>query len=335
MSASPKTRATTPKAPPAEAVERFRTSLDAIAATDEGIGVAVSGGPDSLALLLLAAAARPGQVEAATVDHGLRPEGAAEAAMVAALCAKLGVPHHVLTVEWAEKPETGLQERARLKRYMLLGKWAQDRGLKTLVTAHHLDDQAETALMRLIRGSGVRGLAAMRRLSRAPSGRVQLARPLLGWRRSELEKLCADAGLAPAQDPSNTDQQFERVRIRAALAEADWIDPVAVATSARNLAEADAALGWATALVWRRAVKRDGEQLLFQVKGVPRELRRRVVSRAISRLASEGAGAGLRGREVDRLLAELAAGRKATLRGVLCIGGAGLWRFAKAPARSA
>jgi tRNA(Ile)-lysidine synthase len=335
VSAAPKTLATSPASPAGEAVERFRTSLDSVAASDGTMGIAVSGGPDSLALLLLAAGARPGQVEAATVDHGLRAEGPAEAAMVAALCEKLGVPHQILTAEWAEKPETGLQERARLKRYTLLGKWAEERGVKTLVTAHHLDDQAETALMRLMRGAGVRGLGSMRRLSRAPAGRVPLARPLLGWRRSDLEKVCADAGVAPVRDPSNTDQQFERVRIRAAMAEADWIDPVAVATSARNLAEADAALGWATALVWRRAVKRQGEQLLFQAKGVPRELRRRVVSRAVSKLASEGAGVGLRGREVDRLLAELAAGRKATLRGVLCIGGAEQWRFRKAPARAA
>jgi len=335
VSAPAKTAEIGPAAPASEAIERFRASLDPIAPSDGKIGIAVSGGPDSLALLLLAAATRPGRVEAATVDHGLRPESAAEAAMVAALCEKLGVPHQILTVEWAEKPETGLQERARVKRYALLGKWAEERGLTTLVTAHHLDDQAETALMRLMRGAGVRGLGAMRRIGRAPVGRVPLARPLLGWRRSELEQVCADAGLAPVQDPSNADQQFERVRIRAALAEADWLDPVAIATTARNLAEADAALGWATAIVWRRAVKRDGEQLLFQAKGIPRELRRRVVGRAVARLASEGQGARLRGREIDRLLAELAAGRKATLRGVLCSGGGEQWRFQKAPARAA
>ncbi len=335
MSASGKTATTGPAAPASEAVKRFAASLDPIAAADGTIGVAVSGGPDSLALLLLAAAARPGRVEAASVDHGLRPEGADEAAMVAKLCAQLGVPHQILTVEWPEKPETALQERARNRRYALLGKWAEERGLATLVTAHHLDDQAETVLMRLIRGAGVRGLGAMRRIARAPVGRVPLARPLLGWRRSELEQVCADAGVTPAQDAGNKDQQYERVRVRTALAEADWLDPVAIATSARNLGEADAALGWATALVWRRAVKRDGEQLLFQAKGIPRELRRRVVARAIGRLASEGVGAGLRGREVDRLLAELAAGRKATLRGVLCIGGPGQWRFSKAPARAA
>lgn len=333
MSAS-KDAAATVAAPAAEAVERFRASLDPIAAPGRTVGLAVSGGPDSLALLLLAAAARPGGVEAATVDHGLRADSAAEAALVAEYCAKLGVPHQILTVEWAEKPETGLQERARGKRYALLGEWAAKRELAALVTAHHLDDQAETALMRLMRGAGVRGLSAMRRLGRAPVGRVPLARPLLGWRRSELEQICSDAGLAPVQDPSNTDDQFERARVRAALAEADWLDPAAIAASAGHLGEADAALGWATAMVWRSAVRRKDAQLLFRPKGIPRELRRRVVARAVARLASEGAAGPLRGRELDRLLAELAAGRKATLRGVLCIGGE-QWRFGRAPARAA
>lgn len=321
-------------APDSEMVERFRRSLDPIARPGQKLGLAISGGPDSLALLLLAAAARPGEVEAATVDHGLRPESAAEAAMVAELCAKLDVPHRTLTVEWDEKPETGLQARARMKRYALLSAWAGERGLETLVTAHHLDDQAETALMRLMRGAGVRGLSAMRRLGRGPAGRVPLARPLLGWRRSELEQVCTDAGAAPVNDPSNADENFERVRMRAALAEADWLDPVSIAASARHLGEADAALGWATALVWRRAVRRNGDQLLFQAKGIPREIRRRVVSRAVARLASEGAAGDLRGREIDRLLVELAAGRKATLRGVLCSGG-NQWRFQRAPARAA
>lgn len=334
MSAPAKAEKTLPAVPDSAAVERFRRSIDPLAGPEEKIGVAVSGGPDSLALLLLAAAARPGGVEAATVDHGLRAESAGEAAMVAELCDRLGVPHRTLTIEWAEKPETALQEQARARRYALLSDWAGERGLKALVTAHHLDDQAETFVMRLMRGAGVRGLSAMRRRGRAPAGRVPLARPLLGWRHSELEQICAAAGCAPVDDPSNADEQFERVRVRAALAGADWLDPAAIAASAGHMADADAAIGWATALVWRRAVRRNGEILLFQPRGIPREIRRRVISRAIARLASEGAAGELRGREIDRLLAELGAGRKATLRGVLCSGGE-QWRFQRAPARAA
>src|SRR3954453_16959972 len=143
-------------------VDRFRKSLDPLLAPDERIGIAVSGGPDSLALLLLAASARPGKIEAATVDHTLREASRGEAEMVARVCAKLNVPHAILTAEWEQKPTTAIQERARNERYRLLARWAEDQGLVAIATAHHADDQAETLVMRLARGAGVRGLAGMK-----------------------------------------------------------------------------------------------------------------------------------------------------------------------------
>jgi tRNA(Ile)-lysidine synthase len=315
-----------------EAVERFRRDLDALVPAGTPIGLAVSGGPDSLALLLLAVEARPLGVEAATVDHVLRPESRVEAETVAALCERLGVPHKILTVKWAEKPESAIQERARLMRYRLLGDWARERGLSSLLTAHHLDDQAETFLMRLARGAGVKGLAGMRRVSRAQGGGIAVVRPLLGWRHSELESVCADAGVEPVQDPSNEDDQFERVRVRKALAAADWLGADAIARSATNLAEADGALGWATNLEWQRGVRNGGGEIAYTPTDAPREIRRRIVQRAILALGSEGGGAELRGREVDQVLAALRTGKRATLRGVLCTGGSE-WRFARAPAR--
>ena len=327
----PKTAEKTPK-PDQQLVDRFGRELDALIAPGQRVGVAVSGGPDSLALLLLATAARPGLVEAATVDHGLRPEAHKEAELVASVSEQLGVPHSILTVEWKEKPETAIQERARNARYGLLGSWARDKGLAAVVTGHHADDQAETLIMRLLRGAGVKGLAGMRRLSKAPGAQFALLRPLLGWRRSELEQLCADAGVKPAEDPSNADEQFERVRIRRALADADWFDSGAVALSATNLAQADAALHWATTQEWKRAVTNGGGQLVYRPGDAPREIRRRIARRAVLRLATEGQGAELRGRELDKLLAVLMSGRQATLRGVLCSGGE-QWRFAPAPAR--
>lgn len=318
--------------PSAALIDRFRRSLDALVGPDARIGVAVSGGPDSVALLLLTTAARSGRVEAATVDHSLRPEARAEADMVAQLCERLGVPHTVLTAEWTEKPATAIQERARIARYRLLGEWAKERSIAALLTGHHADDQAETFLMRLLRGSGVRGLAAMRRLVRTPGASVALARPLLGWRRSELEQVCADAGVTPVADPSNDDEQFERVRVRKALAEADYLDSAAIALSANHLAQADAALQWAAAQEWQRAVTISDGVIAYRPTDAPREIRRRIVRLAVSKLASEGRGIDLRGRELDRLLAVLAGGGKATLRGVLCSGGPA-WRFARAPAR--
>lgn len=282
-----------------------------------------------MALLLLAHAALPGMVETATVDHALRPESADEAALVARVCAELGVPHATLVVTVGKG---NLQDRARAARYAALGEWLEERGLEALLTAHQMDDQAETLMMRLARGAGIKGLAAMRVKSPVPGSALGLLRPLLRWRHRELVDICKGAGVTAAEDPSNDDDQFERVRMRKALAGADWIDALAMVKSAANLAEADAALHWATTQEWNRAVKRNGAQIAFRPAGIPREIRRRLARRAVLAMASEGKGAELRGPELDRLVAALAGGRKATLRGVLCIGGE-IWRFGKAPAR--
>lgn len=319
--------------PSAELIERFRRGLEPLAKPGTRIGIAVSGGPDSLALLLLAAATRPGEVEAATVDHALRPEARTEAEAVAALCERLGVTHTILTAEWDEKPQTAIQERARNARYGLLGKWAREHGIGALAVAHHVDDQAETFIMRLARGAGVKGLAGMRRLAPAPrDGAVALLRPLLGWRRSELEQIVADAGLTASADPSNEDEQFERVRVRQALGQADWLDAGSIALSAAHLAQADAALRWATRQEWQRSVTAGGGAIVYKPGNAPREIRRRIARLAVLRLATEGRGTDLRRRELDQLLLALARGRKATLRGVLCTGGP-QWRFSRAPAR--
>ena len=313
-------------------ISRFKTDLDALVTADSRLGIAVSGGADSLALLLLAAAARPGKVEAATVDHRLRPASRDEAKMVARVCAKLGVNHAVLAAEWETKPVTAIQERAREERYRLLTQWAGARDLDAVATAHHLDDQAETLLMRLARGAGVRGLSGVRVRSNLPSSDIILVRPLIGWRHSELEEVCAEAGLPPVRDPSNEDSQFERVRVRRALAKPGLLDASSLALCAANLAEADVALEWAAEQEWERQVTNGGSEVIYRPAGAPPEIVRRLVSRAVLGLATEGRHADLRGKELDRLLATLATGDTATLRGVKCAGGAE-WRFSRAPPR--
>ncbi|WP_230534431.1 tRNA lysidine(34) synthetase TilS [Microvirga roseola] len=180
-----------------------------------GVLAAVSGGPDSIALMHLLARWRAGgmrpRIVVATVDHGLRPESAAEAAFVARAAQELGLPHRVLA--WTgEKPRTGLQEAAREARYALLVRWAQGEGASHLVTAHTLDDQAETILMRLAKGSGPAGLAGMRRVR--DRGGVLHLRPLLGWQKSALLRLCEEQGWDYVSDPSNADERFARVRWR-------------------------------------------------------------------------------------------------------------------------
>ena len=320
--------------PDSALVERFRADLDALIETGERIGVAVSGGPDSLALLMLAAAARPGEIEAATVDHGLRPGSREEAEMVASFCERLGVPHSILAIEWDLPPTSAIQEQARAVRYGALAQWARERQLGAIVTAHHLDDQAETLVMRLNRGSGVRGLAGMRRRSSVPGySDLPLLRPLLGWRRSELERICADGNASPATDPANADERHERVRVRQALHDADWLDPEALAKSAANLAAADEALEWASDREWAEAVQADEGRIVYRASTAPIEIMRRVVARAIAELGTEGDAGELRGRKLDRLIADLQQCNTTTLRGVLCMGGLD-WTFRTAPPRS-
>lgn len=315
-------------------LDRFRADLDALVPPGERLGLAVSGGPDSLALLLLAAAVRPGEVEAATVDHALRPGSRAEAEQVGDMCVGLGVPHTILAIEWDVTPGSGIQEQARAVRYGALAEWMRARSLNVLATGHHLDDQAETLVMRLNRGSGVRGLSGMRPLGAVPghSG-LGLARPLLGWRRTELEQVCSAAGLRPLQDPSNSDERFERVRVRRALAETDWLDPATLARSAANLADADEAIEWAAAVEWARSAAFGEGEIAYRPSSAPKEIVRRIVARAIEELGSEGVPEDLRGRELHRLIAQLEAGGTATLRGVRCEGGPE-WRFTRAAPRS-
>lgn len=282
------------------------------------LGVAVSGGPDSLALLLLAAARHPGQVRAATVDHGLRRGSAEEAAAVAEICRARGIPHDILTVS----VRGSLQAAARAARYRALADWAVANRLPFLATAHHADDQAETLLMRLARGAGVGGLAGARRQRPLAPG-VTLVRPLLGHRKAELEALVAAAGLTPVHDPSNRDPRFDRTAARQLLAATPALDPARLARSAANLAEAEEALAWT---VDRLATERIAGDALDPA-GLPPELVRRLVARLFA-----AHGATPSGPELSRLIACLEAGQAATLAGLKALPGP-RWRFVPAPPR--
>ncbi|WP_298172466.1 tRNA lysidine(34) synthetase TilS [Novosphingobium sp.] len=304
---------------------RFAADWLAIWPEKTAAGLAVSGGPDSLALLLLARAAIPGALRVATVDHGLRPESAAEALYVAKLCADLGIPHEILTIALPSGP--AVQERARVARYAALGDWAVRSGLAAIATAHHADDQAETLFMRLARGAGVRGLAAMRGISPLP-GRpdCQLLRPLLGWRRSDLAKIVAAAGIEPVLDPSNRDHRFERVRMRTMLSGLGDIDPLSIAASARHLAEADAAIDWAAEQCFG-AVRTSGGVSYWDPRGVPRAVAQRVLERILIEVGTSKP----RGNALARWHDRLAAGEIATLAGVRGDGRMAEWRFVVAP----
>jgi tRNA(Ile)-lysidine synthase len=246
-----KRRARPAKAPAfAPAAARF-SSTDIVALFSpwkaaRGIVLGVSGGPDSIALMLLAAewargrAMRP-PLHVATVDHGLRKDSRGDAEMVARWAAALALPHAILVWDGV-KPKSRIQERAREARYELLFDYAARIGADHLMTAHHADDQAETILFRLLRGSGVSGLAGMASSSER-SGLV-LARPLLALAKTELAAFCETRAHPFLDDPSNNDPAYARTRMRhlTDLLADEGLGRAALLRLGRRAARADAAL---------------------------------------------------------------------------------------------
>ncbi len=295
--------------------------------------VAVSGGGDSIALLLLARALLGDRCLAATVDHALRTESADEAEFVAALCAARGIAHTILTGALPTRSggSANMSARARALRYRLLEGHAQATGAAWIATAHHADDQLETLVMRLNRGAGVGGLAGIRRTS----GRA--VRPLLGWRRAELAGIVANCGVAAVSDPSNVDDRYDRARLRKMLAAVDWLDTDRIATSAQALGDADDALAWTMRRLWRERGEAAAGRLTLDPGDLPDELVRRLVLHCLGVIDPDHVptGPGL-----TRLIATLERGNPAMSGNVLVTvtgwgSAARRWSFQPAPPRRA
>ena len=294
--------------------------------------VAVSGGGDSLALMhLLARWAKKAKAAAPVVlivDHGLRPESKKEALNVSRKARKLGLKATVL--RWTgPHPKKGIEAAARQARYRLMGAWLKKRKLTTLYVGHHEDDQAETFLLRLARGSGLDGLSAMRALTRYPHSDFRgltLARPLLGTARADLRAYLTALGEDWIDDPMNDDPRFDRVRMRKLAPElaAVGLTPARIGLAARHLADAREALELVTAVVLEHACRpspADSKQsgLLIDpgaLAAAPRE----VGLRALAALLRQISGAVYRPRfdSLERLWGQLATntlGGGATLSG--------------------
>lgn len=296
--------------------------MQKLAGANARVLLAVSGGPDSLAMLLLAYAAMPDRICAATVDHELRPEAAEEAVFVAALCSQLSIPHSILR---PHTPITGnLQSSARAARYALLQAHTDAVGCDWIATAHHADDQLETVLMRIARGSGVDGLSGVRALQGC------IIRPMLTFSKAELEEICAETGVVPVRDPSNGDDSFDRVKMRQWLAANPHpFDPHRAVRTATALADAAGALHWMTDALFQTHVTREDDSFIVNAADLPRELQRRLVLRILSQIQSDYVP---RGDALDRALDTLADGGKQMLGDVQCEGGK-IWRFRPAPQR--
>jgi tRNA(Ile)-lysidine synthase len=259
--------------------------------------LAVSGGPDSTALMVLAvrwckSLKKKPVLIAVTVDHGLRAESKREAAAVGRLARKLGIAHH--TLRWnGAKPKTGLQQAARNVRYRLLAELAHKMKAAHILTAHTLDDQAETVLIRMSRGSGVTGLGAMTRISQLPgdeAGRIRLVRPLLDIPKARLIATLRVAKIEFAVDPSNRDPRFTRARLRGLMPELarEGLDASRLALLARRLKRADVAIEAVVDVVEAELTLAAG---VFDAAGyakLPAEIALRLLGRAVTRAGDEG-----------------------------------------------
>ena len=268
-----------------------------------GLLLAVSGGSDSTALLVIAARwakrlPRPPKLTAITIDHGLRPESAREAAAVKRLARRLGVPHR--TLRWrGDKPKSGLQEAARIARYQLLAQAAARASCEHVLTAHTLDDQAETVLFRLARGSGLTGLGGMAQASVLPLGAetaIFLVRPLLHVSKARLVATLQAAGIDHSEDPTNRDPRYARTRLRTlmpALAR-EGLDAKSLARLAARMRRAEATIEFAVAAA-RAALApepwRERGPIVFDTvrfNDLPAEVALRLLSRAIAHAGNEG-----------------------------------------------
>jgi tRNA(Ile)-lysidine synthase len=260
------------------------------------VALAVSGGPDSVALLVFAARwrkrlRRGPKLIAVTVDHGLRAEARREAAAVKRLAVKLGIPHR--TVRWTgTKPTSGLQEQAREARYRLLADAARRVGAEYLVTAHTLDDQAETVLFRMARGSGIAGLAGMARVT--PLGDAWLIRPFLEVPKARLVASLAARKIAFADDPSNRDPSFTRVRWRELMPKLaqEGLHAARVAGLAARMRRANAAIEIVVdAAAQRAVVAAPGGPVIIDAQvfaELPEEIAVRLMGRAVAAVGDEG-----------------------------------------------
>ncbi|WP_425045909.1 tRNA lysidine(34) synthetase TilS [Primorskyibacter sp. S87] len=282
------------------------------------IGIAVSGGSDSMALLHLmnrCFASGAVQVLAATVDHGLRPGAEEEARVVEQAARDLGISH--VTLRWDKWDGRGnLQDQARKARYDLLTRWARSQRIDVLVMGHTMDDQAETVLMRLARSAGSGGLAGIPP-KRVVDG-VAVLRPLLGQTRADLRSYLKERGVGWIEDPSNDDTRFERVRVRQALPELArlGISADVLADVARNMQSTNDALAHYAAQEAKTHVGIEAGDLILNRDGLeamPAEIARRLLDRAIRWVA--GQEHPPRRDPLGKLFAEISAGRSRTLGG--------------------
>jgi tRNA(Ile)-lysidine synthase len=282
------------------------------------LGVAVSGGGDSMALLHLMhgfCSLHGTRLRAVTVDHGLRAGSAAEAEMVRRFCAGYGIPHDTLL--WDDWDGRGnLQDAARQARYQRMAQWGDKHGIDTIALGHTADDQAETFLMRLARQSGVDGLSAM--APRKARAGITWVRPLLRAGREELRGYLRSRGIGWAEDPSNEDPAYTRIVARNVLAALAplGIDATGLATVAENMSQARKALDWQSFIAARQVAQVDAGAVVLDERGLrllPDEIQRRLLVSAVAWIS--GAAYPPRRAAINNLMSALRRGQAGTVEG--------------------
>ena len=302
-------------------VEALDRLIPAFASNDQKLGLAVSGGPDSLALLLLAFEPfRTGLPPRPSIT-ACAPQQAQEAEFVASICRDSGIPHAILR---PVVPIRGsIQSAARRARYGLLHDWMKDQHIHWLATAHHADDQLETMIMRILRGSGIDGMSGIR------EKRGHIIRPLLHFQKSALDAYVASQGIDAVDDPSNRDQGYDRVRVRNALKDLEGFDTRLASQSASALGAAREAIEWHGRPACRRHMSKRGCGCTLSKTGFPHEIQRRLLLKCLHICDP---ALSPRGSQIDQTIIALQRGETVTLGDILCRGGEN-WTFPAAPKR--
>ncbi|MGL1919599.1 MAG: tRNA lysidine(34) synthetase TilS [Hyphomicrobiales bacterium] len=273
--------------------QKIQSNLASFITNEACVAVAVSGGGDSMALLLALHSLtetpdKPLKIVALTVDHNLRENAKEEAKQVGIWCQNLGIEHQVLTWQFEQAPTTAIQEKARNARYQLMGDYCAGHGIQKLFVAHNLEDNAETMFMRLKRGAGLKGLSSIAEVSQRivkASQTIQIIRPLLDIEREELRSYLRDHKQAWFDDVSNENEKFERVKIRNHLNNADIFTHKTLAKSAKRLAVADDAIEFYVERFWQENVKllnRGIATLAYDLLlDLPREIKLRILARLV------------------------------------------------------
>jgi tRNA(Ile)-lysidine synthase len=295
-----------------EQFDRMMSGFAPALAGEKFLAVAVSGGGDSMALAALLSgwcAARGISLLALTVDHGLRPESGKEARQVAKWVKAFGLKHRILNWE-GEKPKTRIQEKAREARYDLMAQACRKAKITYLFLAHHGDDQMETFLFRLAKGSGLDGLSGMSALQHMEDFGIVLARPLLQVTHADLIATCEAHNIPWAEDPSNQKPEYARVRLRTArsVLVSEGLTPGRLAVTAARLGRAASAIDQLTEKQYKNCTENiDPKRIeinFFKLKSEPEEIVLRILKKSIEGVTG-GRGPALRLQRLEALTARI------------------------------